>query len=282
MKRCDTRRIIFYIIIHALVKIKKIKLKYKGELLRLEYLFRSGHSMPILFIPGLACGKEDFLDATKLKSLKPHMLIALDLPGTGNSTYTQRRQFGLNDLVEIINSLVDALDIKKFFLVGHSMGGVVGLFYATKFPEKVSGFINIEGSLEPQNGWWSKEIKIMGFDEFKKNAYPKLIRDLKRNDVSSLRRYGRNLNKTKIKAYFDYSISHAFYCYKKPLLKKFLNLKMPKVFVYGSSNKNWLPIIKKLKKADCLVLKVPKSHHFSFYDNRPYFYNFLNHFIKNQ
>ena len=64
-------------------------------------------------------------------------VVALDLPGHGGSV----RQVGAGDAETFSAALFDALaalDINRFHLVGHSMGGAIALLLASKIPQRVA------------------------------------------------------------------------------------------------------------------------------------------------
>jgi pimeloyl-ACP methyl ester carboxylesterase len=68
-----------------------------------------------------------------------YRVISVDLPGHGSS-----KVYGVTHSMEFmagaVKSLLENLDIKKVFLVGHSMGGYVTLAFAELFPEMLSGY----------------------------------------------------------------------------------------------------------------------------------------------
>ena len=62
-----------------------------------------------------------------------------DLPGHGQSG-TWGKVHSMNDLAASLNAILDAENIEKIFLIGHSMGGYVTMAFADLFPEKLSGY----------------------------------------------------------------------------------------------------------------------------------------------
>ncbi len=66
-----------------------------------------------------------------------HDVVALDLPGHGRSS----KAVGDGDLAAlaaVFGDFLDALDIDRAHLVGHSMGGALALLYAMQHPQRVS------------------------------------------------------------------------------------------------------------------------------------------------
>ena len=73
---------------------------------------------------------------------KKNRVIALDLPGYGKSekgNYSYSMSFFSNE----IKKFVDKLNIHRFILIGHSMGGQVAITFALKYPTMVNKLILI-------------------------------------------------------------------------------------------------------------------------------------------
>jgi pyruvate dehydrogenase E2 component (dihydrolipoamide acetyltransferase) len=71
-----------------------------------------------------------------------HTVYALDLPGHGQST----KDVGDGDLAsftQVLADFLDAMDIEKAHLVGHSMGGAIAGAFAKDHPDRVSSIILI-------------------------------------------------------------------------------------------------------------------------------------------
>ncbi len=70
---------------------------------------------------------------------RSYRVIAIDLPGHGNT-----QNFGYVHTMELmaksVKAVLDCLRIKKYVLVGHSMGGYVTLAFADLFPDNINGF----------------------------------------------------------------------------------------------------------------------------------------------
>jgi pyruvate dehydrogenase E2 component (dihydrolipoamide acetyltransferase) len=74
-----------------------------------------------------------------------HTVYSLDLPGHGQST----KDVGDGDLASFVQALadfLDAMEIEKAHLVGHSMGGAVAGAFANAHPDRVSSVILISSA----------------------------------------------------------------------------------------------------------------------------------------
>jgi pimeloyl-ACP methyl ester carboxylesterase len=70
--------------------------------------------------------------------------VAIDLRGHGRSSAPSDRNYALAAMAADVAAIVDALNIGKFVLVGHSLGGGVALTYAGLHPERVAGLLLLD------------------------------------------------------------------------------------------------------------------------------------------
>ena len=71
--------------------------------------------------------------------------IALDLPGHGKSDHLPGTvNYHFLDGVQHIFEACDELSLNPVTIVGHSMGGALGMLYAGAFPDRVHAFVSIE------------------------------------------------------------------------------------------------------------------------------------------
>lgn len=67
--------------------------------------------------------------------------LAMDLRGHGRSDGPSSGDYTVPALAEDVAAVADALELRRFVLVGHSMGGAVAAAYAGKHPGHVAGLI---------------------------------------------------------------------------------------------------------------------------------------------
>ncbi len=73
-----------------------------------------------------------------------YRVIAVDIPPFGFSTKDPNYDYRLENTVENIMNLLEKLGVERFYLCGHSMGGGISSFIASKYPEKVEKLILID------------------------------------------------------------------------------------------------------------------------------------------
>ena len=80
------------------------------------------------------------------RSLQPHFhVLAPDLRGHGDSDWTKGGSYSLTEYVYDMSRLVRSTGASQVTIVGHSMGGMVGLIYAGTFPDEVSALVVLDG-----------------------------------------------------------------------------------------------------------------------------------------
>lgn len=72
---------------------------------------------------------------------KQHHIIALDLPGFGQSEKSRTFDYSLKNYGQLILDFMDALDIPKAILIGHSMGGQIAMHAGRLAPDRFEKFI---------------------------------------------------------------------------------------------------------------------------------------------
>ncbi len=103
----------------------------------------NGHT--ILALHGWLDNAASFLPLSQ--HLKQYTLIAIDMVGHGNSSHRSTdAHYHLMDWVQDLYQVLEALDIQKVILLGHSLGGIVSSVFAACFPERVEKLIMIESA----------------------------------------------------------------------------------------------------------------------------------------
>jgi len=94
-----------------------------------------GEGPPLVLIHGIGAARDAW------RFMTPHLtthytVITYDLRGHGTSPMPDG-EFGLDELVADLEQLRKTLDIEKWHLAGHSLGGMIGPAYARKFADQV-------------------------------------------------------------------------------------------------------------------------------------------------
>jgi pimeloyl-ACP methyl ester carboxylesterase len=239
----------------------------RGRDIRLSYFDRPGDQGAIFYVHGLGCSKADFLEMTEDPCLHSCRLIAYDHPGCGDSPYDPAHPLNIDDLAELVHSFTTALGLSNFLLVGGSMGGLVALLYAERHVSKITGFVNVEGNLAPEDCMFSRQTAAHDYSQFENEIFPKIKGGLAAPHTTvGTKRHLQVLQRAVPHAYHDYSPQIVHYSDHGNLLERFVSLPVPRYFVYGSENRH-LSYIPQLRQLDCEVIEIPNANHFLFYDN---------------
>jgi pimeloyl-ACP methyl ester carboxylesterase len=96
--------------------------------------------VPVIFIHSFAGDTTHW--ATQLEHLrKTRRAIALDLRGHGQSQPPANGDYSIAALTADLAAVIAALELERFVLVGHSMGGPVAIAYAAEHPAQVAGLV---------------------------------------------------------------------------------------------------------------------------------------------
>ena len=118
---------------------------------QLHYLDHLGDDPPLVLMPGLTANAHSF-DGLIKTGLSPAMrVLALDLRGRGLSDKPDRG-YSLAEHAADVLGLLDALEFSRVVLGGHSFGGLLSLYMAAHYPERISKLVIIDaaGSMHPQ------------------------------------------------------------------------------------------------------------------------------------
>ena len=252
-------------------------LEYKDHQFKIHYWERKTNGPVILYLHGLGCSKKDFEGAAKIKKLESYYLVAFDFPGSNGSTYPTDMQLTVDDLVEITNIFISKLGIKEVYLVGHSVGGMIGLIFAEKYPQKVKAFANVEGNLAISDCFFSHKVAGRPYENFINETWKEILAAVRSNPNQGFRKYYEHLSDMNPKAYFDYCPSVTEYSANGGLIEKFVQIPIPKIFIYGEKN-NHLPYLSSLSKK-IHTAEIAHSGHWPMHDNPESFYKTLADFI---
>lgn len=231
-------------------------------------LHRDGTGTPLVFLHGFGSTKEDYADVIQQPRLAGRPVLAYDAPGCGASTCADLRAVSILFLVSVAEQVLEARQIDRFHIVGHSMGGLTALLLADAHPGRVASFTNIEGNVAPEDCFLSRQILTHAHDdpdEF-------LVRFAER--VGGSRFYGGALYASSlphkvragaVRAIFESMVDLSDH---GKLLDRFLALPAPKTFMYGEQN-NTLSYLPALAEGGVELAEIEHCAHFPMYSNPP-------------
>jgi pimeloyl-ACP methyl ester carboxylesterase len=107
---------------------------------------QAGDGPPVVLLHGLGATKASFLPT--LAALAPaHRVIAIDLPGFGDSVKPVNAAYDAPFFARSVVALLDALDLPQAALVGNSMGGRVAIELGLEHADRVTALVLLAPSL---------------------------------------------------------------------------------------------------------------------------------------
>jgi pimeloyl-ACP methyl ester carboxylesterase len=123
--------------------------------------FEAGSGEPIVMIHGLGATKAEFLPS--VPALAPGFrTIAIDLPGFGDSDKPFPAPYDARFFARWVEALLDALELDRVHLLGHSMGGRVALEVGMRHPDRLDRLV----LMTPSMAWladrpWATALKLV-------------------------------------------------------------------------------------------------------------------------
>lgn len=118
--------------------------------------------------------------------------VAFDFRGHGKSDLPMDKNYSPQAIAEDLKAVTDSLGIDRFILVGHSMGGVAAITYASIEPEKVAGLLLVGTPGKTPEAQSKPIMESLESDQYDKvmNDYMKTLLIDAKPDVDSLVQQG--------------------------------------------------------------------------------------------
>lgn len=264
-----------------LPQIDKVTVVRRGANLQLPYMFRKGTTGPtLIFIHGLGGAKENFYAAFQSSAIRDCELLAFDLPGSGLSQFHPSKSPDVSSLAEIVHLGWQAIVPGPAFIVAASMGGLISLLLVRQGGyESLRGLINIEGNLAPEDCMFSRRTASVTLEALSLTVFSEIRRELQTSrypgDHMTAHNMALNID---IRAYHAYSHQTVLESDSGMLLDEFLNIPVPRLFLYGDANRH-LSYLSRLRYSNIEVREIPDSGHFLFYDNPVATYEEIGRFV---
>jgi len=152
-----------------------------------------GSGTPLIILHGLFGSSDNWISVAR--SLAESFTVYLpDQRNHGQSPHSPVHDYG--SMKDDLGQLADDLDLEKFFLAGHSMGGRAAMLYALEFPERLNGLLVADISpFRNKKNYNDDREKYLGILNFMLNADLSVMTS--RSAVESLMKSAVNQQKTR-------------------------------------------------------------------------------------
>ena len=131
------------------------------RILGLQVSYKTAGEGPAVFIlHGWGSKSERWEKVADLLSQQNFSVIIPDLPGFGKSEQP-KSPWGIEDYYVFVKEFVDTLGLKEFYLLGHSFGGGLALFYATRHKEKVKKLFLVAAAIRREKSLKKSIFKLL-------------------------------------------------------------------------------------------------------------------------
>ena len=154
---------------------------------------RYGSGEPVVLLHGIAGCIDTWEPVIPLLG-QNYQVIAADLPGHGQ-TLKPRGDYSVGAFATAVRDLLEALDLPSATIIGHSLGGGVGLQFAYQYPDRCDRLVLVgSGGLGPDVTPMLRAATLPGSDGFIRLATSKLMEKLGRALLGKARNRGFTLS----------------------------------------------------------------------------------------
>ncbi len=145
----------------------------------IRYYEISGEGRQVVYLAGLSFSiLGSMLSVATHPKMRQHRALLVDYLGSGFSDHPENFSYTMEDHARTVASVLDHEGEKGAIVVGHSMGGTVGIMLALSRPDLVSNLIVGEGNVTSGGGAATRRIASHGetkyvrryFQPYKKSA----------------------------------------------------------------------------------------------------------------
>lgn len=119
-------------------------------------------STPVLALHGWGASRQLMTPVAERLAPLGHTVYALDLPGFG-ATPAPPVAWGVAEYAQFVIAALDALNLPKTHLIGHSFGGRISLVLAASAPERVDKLVLVDSAGVPPRRSRTAELRLSSY-----------------------------------------------------------------------------------------------------------------------
>lgn len=244
----------------------------------INFTVLAGEGRTHVYLPGLLCpASATLLGVAVHPRLAAAPAVLVDYLGCGLSDRPAEFSHAMRDHAATVASILDHLGVRDSAIVGHSMGGTVGLFLALQRPDLVGCLVLGESNLLPGGGDGTRHIAAFSEQQWIDEGAPAEVRALREAamagqvgaaDYLAIREWGSDPRAVHAASVDIVGLDPA-------TQQRFLDLQIPRGFLYGGRTLvdlagRWTPDVPEralLERHGVATFVVPDAGHSMFNDN---------------
>ncbi len=194
--------------------------------------------------------------------------VAVDLLGYGKSSWAPE-PLTLDEHVEHLGRYLDAFHEDPPVILGHSMAGVLGLYFCERFGDRVRAFINVEGNITlPDCGYSSRVVKYSR-REWLERGLGEVLDDIYNEAGERLevrRAYAASIHMCDPRAFHANSGELVEISRGARLAARMAALEVPAIYVHGAPRGTCDGSLELLARAGVRTIRIDEAGHWPFLD----------------
>jgi pimeloyl-ACP methyl ester carboxylesterase len=258
---------------------RKVNVDYHGLQIEIAIRNRVGGEDSIIFLHGLGCCQDAYNVVWTHPGFDEYSILTFDQVGHGSSGKPEEFSYDMAAQADVCKLLIEKLGLECIHIVGHSMGGGIALLLIDKMLNKTKSFTNLEGNLIRHDSYLSGYIlKKYTYEDFKIHGFDEIIEEISISKDKNSQLVASWVERTEPYSFYRSSESLVEWSNSNRFFELFMNLDLPKIYVFGDQNAD-LPVLQKLGRK-LKTVSISNSGHFMMLDNPQEFYNKVLQFIK--
>jgi pimeloyl-ACP methyl ester carboxylesterase len=232
----------------------------------------TGSGRPLVVLPGLSIPVgPSFQTLTADPRFADRRLVLIDYLGSGASDHPRDFDYALAPHARTVAAVFDHLGLRGVDVLGHSMGGTVGIRLALDRPDFVGRLLVAEGNLIPGGGMASRRIVSEDLASFAATGLAALLEEMRQAGLTRLAEGWAMADPSGI-----WGNAHGLVHLDPGFRDDYLALAIPRTFVIGEKNLASgptpdAPEPSALEAAGVRVIIIPGAGHAMMLDNPPAF-----------
>jgi pimeloyl-ACP methyl ester carboxylesterase len=180
---------------------------------------------------------EQFLSVVTHADMAGHHSLLVDYVGSGCSDNSERFNYSIGNHARTIAAVLDNEGVKSCTIIGHSMGGTVGIMLAILRPDLVANLIVAEANISPGGGDATRRITSYSETEYVNEAHQRFLEEVRmgEREGSAIAAF-INAAWSKADPSGLYNSSVALVELDPIFKEQFLELSIPRTFIYGEES----------------------------------------------